>query len=311
VSQVLDSANDVVQETEPQVVRHVISAGTSDKLRSMLNAVVSPEGTGSHVVIDGYNIGGKTGTAQQITNKSYEEGKVTLTFMAYLPVEAPQYIVLTVVDKPDQSTQNSASAAGMMREVLQGIIKYKNIQPSNGASEVAADPDTMPMPDYVGAELRDASQDLNSLGLGFSCSGDGDQIVSQFPAAGERVTPGSQVILYLKSSGAELAVVPDVSKLSPEEAIQAIYDAGLSAATVYMDSGTGQESPATVETPPASETAVASETTSAGASVPPEEAATPDVAGTSLAGPAWKVEQQMPQPGAKVQKGTEVKLIIS
>jgi stage V sporulation protein D (sporulation-specific penicillin-binding protein) len=283
VSQIRDYNGNVLEEFKPSLIRRVISENTSDKLRVMLNAVVTPEGTGRNAVIEGYNIGGKTGTGQQISNKSYEEGKLTLSFIAFLPVENPQYIALALIDRPEESTEGSASAAPMLREVLEKIIKYKNIPPSEEIEAADENDGGIPMPDYTGAALMDATQSLNSLGLDYNCAGEGDIVKSQFPAADEKVTPGSEVILYLRSSGAELAVVPDVTGLSPEEALAAVYDAELSAAVVYEDAGEDDEQEAVADTTPVP-------------TVTPADR---------------KVYKQMPEPGQKVQKGTEVKLRIS
>ncbi|MDR2648216.1 MAG: PASTA domain-containing protein [Clostridiales bacterium] len=281
VSQIRDYNGNVLEEFKPSLVRRVISEDTSNKLRVMLNAVVSPEGTGRNAVIEGYNIGGKTGTGQQISNKSYEEGELMLSFIAFLPVENPRYIALALIDRPRESTEGSASAAPMLREVLEKIIKYKNIPPSEEVNAADIDDGSMPMPNYTEASLMDATQSLNSLGLDYSCAGEGDIVKSQFPTADARVTPGSEIILYLRSSGAELAVVPDVTGLRPEDALTAVYGAELSAAVVYTSDDGGWEMTAD---------------------------ATPVPAITSADRSVYK---QMPEPGQKVQKGAELKLKVS
>ena len=330
VSQILDSSNNVLQDFEPQIIRRVISADTSDRLRVMLNAVVSPIGTGKNAMIEGYNIGGKTGTAQQITNKSYEEGKITLTFIAYLPVENPQFIALAVIDKPNESMESSVSAAPMMREMLEDIIKYKNIKPSDETAVTAINDGSIPMPDYTNAQLRDATQSLNSLGLNFICDGDGDIVKSQFPMVNQRVTPGSSIILFLKQSGAELVSVPDVTGQTPDAAIKALYDAELSAASVYSGPAPSAEADSAVPSASNAESAVPAAqaadsaipaataadsavpaTTGADSAVPAATGADSAIPAANAAADTKKVVKQMPDPGQKVQKGTEVKLIIS
>jgi len=275
VSQVLDSGGNILEENKPALIRRVISRETSDDLRIMLNAVVSPEGTGRRAIIDGYNIGGKTGTGQQISNKSYEEGKLTLTFIAFLPVEDPQYIALAVINNPQESTEGSVSAAPMLRDALVNIIKYKNIRPSEEIKTAPEDDGGLPMPDYVGSPLAEATRDLNGLSLDYDCRGNGDIVNNQFPAADVTVTPGSEIILFLRSSGADLTTVPDVTGLTPDEAKAELYAADLSFANVYE-----------IESP----------------NITPAPHETPE---------GHTVIKQMPKPGHKVQKGTEVKLIIT
>ena len=276
VSQILDRNGNVLKENSPTLIRRVISSETSDQMRIMLHSVVTPEGTGRRAMIDGHNIGGKTGTGQQIANQTYEDGVLTLTFFAYFPVENPRYLALAVIDNPLESTEGSISAAPMLREVLENIIEYRNIRPSEEYEEESTNNSSLSMPDFTEVPLNEATQTLNRLGLDFVLRNDGDTVIRQFPAAGEMVTPGSEVILFIRSSEeAELAIVPDVTGLTPEEAFTLIYASNLSATSVTRFNGH---------------------------EISPED----DDESTGQT-----VHRQMPEPGQRVQIGTEVRLIIS
>ena len=96
VSSVVDENGSITHENKPEVVRKVISQETSDIVRTYMKSTVET-GTGKKAKIDGYSIGGKTGTAQQGVRAKNE---YTLSYIAYLPVESPQYVALVVVHKP-------------------------------------------------------------------------------------------------------------------------------------------------------------------------------------------------------------------
>ena len=97
VSQVVDKDGNVVKETKPEVIRKVISQETSDIVRKDLITTVEI-GTGKKAKIQGYTIGGKTGTAQQGVRA---EDKYTVSFIGFLPADNPQYIAITLIHKPE------------------------------------------------------------------------------------------------------------------------------------------------------------------------------------------------------------------
>jgi hypothetical protein len=168
------------------------------------------------------------------TSTGYADGKYRLSFIAYLPVEDPQYIALALIDSPIREAEGSTSAAPMLREVLENIIKYKNILPNE---EIPSNKNTIiageNMPDLVNTTTAYATIALNGMAMDYKCVGNGDRIDRQFPSAGSKVTPGSEIILYLADTGAELAVVPDVTGMSADEAIALIEAADLVAAPFY------------------------------------------------------------------------------
>ncbi len=236
VSQVIDSEGNVVHNQQPTVVRKPISSQTSDIIRVMLNAVVTPSGTGKKAYIEGYNIGGKTGTAQQGSNRD----DVTVSFIAYLPVEDPQYLALALIHKPPKEIvglQGSTTAAPLLKEVMESIIKYKNIPPSSGSSnKLPGENDVVTMQDLTGGQLVDVTKSLNQSGLDYEIVGSGNIVDRHHPAAGAQITPGSKIFLYVRCEDGQqetLVAVPDIVGMSGVQAIEAVNALGFMAVPVY------------------------------------------------------------------------------
>ena len=86
------------------------------------------DGSGKKAYIEGYRIGGKTGTAQKYENGRIAAGKYVSSFVGFFPSDDPQYLCLIVVDEPQGTYYGSAVAAPLAKEVFQGIIDAKNIK---------------------------------------------------------------------------------------------------------------------------------------------------------------------------------------
>ncbi|MCL2387823.1 MAG: penicillin-binding transpeptidase domain-containing protein, partial [Defluviitaleaceae bacterium] len=133
VSQVINDRNIVVHENLPHVTRRAIAGETSNFIRNEMRYVVAMQpsvgelsGTGWRSYIEGVSIGGKTGTALQGDRQSYN---YTLTYIAFFPVEDPQFLVLLTLDNP-MDTDNAIAGyivAPIVREFLVDLIEMKNL----------------------------------------------------------------------------------------------------------------------------------------------------------------------------------------
>ncbi|MBQ8941510.1 MAG: PASTA domain-containing protein [Firmicutes bacterium] len=228
VSQIIDQNGGLVKETKPTIVRKVISKETSDIIRKYLESVVQPTGTGRKAVINGYAIGGKTGTAEQGVRGSNE---YTLSFIAYLPVENPDIIAMTVIHRPPGYYDGSdVSPVPMLRDVLVKIIDYKGYQPSyevEASTSEDVPSDTIVIDDYTNTSLAETVKLLNSKKINYELIGNGDTVFKQNPAAGTAINKDTSIILNINSSGgSELLSVPDVVGLDREDAVKTIEAAG-------------------------------------------------------------------------------------
>ncbi len=120
----------VAEEIKPKLKRKVISEKASQILNQMLEKVVS-EGSGKQAYIEGYKVAGKTGTAQKYENGIIAQGKYVSSFVGYFPADNPQYLALVIIDEPVGQYYGSTVAAPYAKEVFEGIIRLKNLAPSN------------------------------------------------------------------------------------------------------------------------------------------------------------------------------------
>lgn len=116
-------------ENYPSVLKQkAISEKASSLLAEMLEGVVS-EGSGKKAFIEGYKVGGKTGTAQKYEDGHVAQGKYVSSFVGFFPANAPKYLALIIVDEPQGTYYGSAVAAPVAKEIFQSIIDIKNIKP--------------------------------------------------------------------------------------------------------------------------------------------------------------------------------------
>ncbi len=124
---VISSNGKVISEYKPVIKNQAISEKASSMLAEMLEGVVT-EGSGKKAYIEGYRVGGKTGTAQKYENGHVAQGKYVSSFCGFFPANKPEYLALIVVDEPQGTYYGSSVAAPVAKEIFEDIIKIKNIQ---------------------------------------------------------------------------------------------------------------------------------------------------------------------------------------
>ena len=190
--------NSVVLENKPTVVRKVISDETSSKVRYALESVVT-NGTGRPAFIDGYRVGGKTGTAQKVKDGRYMVGNYIVSFIGFLPADDPEVVVYIAIDNAKGVTQYGGTvAAPIARQVLLDSIDALNINKRKGASDKKYnynDKKYIEVPNVEGKSVEDAMKELKSFKVEFS--GSGNNVSIQTPSAGERILEGETIKLLL------------------------------------------------------------------------------------------------------------------
>ncbi len=191
--------NTIIKLNEPKIVRKVISDSTSKQVRETLESVVT-NGTGRPAFIDGYRVGGKTGTAQKVKDGRYMVGNYIVSFMGFLPANDPEVVAYIAIDNAKGVTQYGGTvAAPIVKNVLTEAIDILNIKKPSGASEKKyniGDKKYITIPDVTGLSRSEASSKLKELKIEFA--GDGDLVLYQSPKAGERILEGEVVRLYMK-----------------------------------------------------------------------------------------------------------------
>lgn len=189
--------NEVILENKPTMIRRVISEETSMVVRDSLECVVAL-GTGRGGYIEGYRVGGKTGTAQIAIDGKYVEGKYILSFLGIAPMDDPSISCMIAIENPKNTIQYGGTvAAPMVKEVITESFGILNIDKRKDGVEFSPrlwiDKNIYTVSSYVGesiSKLRDTSK------YRFIVLGDGLTVRSQIPEAGEKIIEGGYVILY-------------------------------------------------------------------------------------------------------------------
>ena len=125
VKKIVDGSGNTVQEISPVVTKETVSQEVSDTLRDYMYTVVS-EGTGAKAAVEGYAIGGKTGTAEKVPRGS---GNYVVSFIGFAPVDDPQVAVYVVVDEPHVADQSHCSQSSYIaKNIFSQILPYMNIE---------------------------------------------------------------------------------------------------------------------------------------------------------------------------------------
>lgn len=243
VSQVVDENNNVVFENKTEVLRKVISQETSDTVRKYLQSTLE-YGTGKKAYIDGYAIGGKTGTGEQGKRSEWIH---TLSFATFFPVEDPQVLCFIVMDKEPHYQDGVTSLAPAMKNLMENIIKYMGISPTNaeeGKVSLSSSTDKVAVGNYIGMTSVDAVEAVEKKGLKYNVVGTGRNVYNQVPEEGTEVSRDSLVILYVErgeDDPEDLIQVPNVAGLTYDEAVEKLLGAGLYPVIKGVETGTVTE----------------------------------------------------------------------
>ncbi len=174
--------------------KRVISETTSARVRKMLSQAVNKKEIRSFVA--GYDIGGKTGTAQKYENGVIASGKYVSSFIGIYPAEKPEYILLIAVDEPSNGAYyGSVVAAPYGKMYFEQMFKILNIQPENLEQDQSKLEKTIVVPNVVGKGLATAVAELIEAGLQYEIQGEGTVVTSQLLPAGTRTYSGDIVLL--------------------------------------------------------------------------------------------------------------------
>ena len=161
----------------------------------MLREVVS-KGGGKHAAIAGYDIGGKTGTAQKYENGAIAEGKYVASFIGFYPTDEPRYAILVVVDEPQGAYYGGVVAAPIAKSIFQAIFDVcETPKNENAEEEEKLMQANIELPSFVGMTLTEAVQKITSMGLQYLVAGDGVYVKDQIASPGAYVSEGDIVLL--------------------------------------------------------------------------------------------------------------------
>ena len=125
VSKIMNEDGDVIKDIQPVVTKQTVSSDVSALIRQYMGAVMESDGTGVAAKVDGYSMGGKTGTAQKYPR---EDKKYLVSFIGFAPLDDPQVVVYVVVDEPNAESQaDSLYAQYLYKGIMTEILPYLNI----------------------------------------------------------------------------------------------------------------------------------------------------------------------------------------
>ncbi|WP_070120196.1 penicillin-binding protein [Bacillus marinisedimentorum] len=212
-----------IAEKKPETAGKPISAKTAKEVRDLLETVVTaPEGTGKPYAIEGYDIAGKTGTAQIVgDNGRYMSGNgnYIYSFLGMAPTDDPELVMYVAVKQPDLEPHELGSdpTSFVFKTVMKNSLQYLNIKP-----EEKKEPEKKPdryggkLAEFAGMDAPAVMSSLKEKGIETVILGDGSKIEKQLPHAGSQVLPGEKV--FLRTSGK--AKMPDMTGWSLRDAMK-------------------------------------------------------------------------------------------
>ena len=191
--------NSIIQETSKILVRKVISSETSTIMRHALESVVA-KGGGKAAYIEGYRIGGKTGTAQKVKDGRYMVGNYIMSFMSIVPSNDPEAVFYLAIDNPKNTALlSSYTTTPIARRVLLDIIDALDIKEQKEGMEKDlewTDKIMYQVPNVIGKSVKEAKKLLSNFTIEYT--GTGETVISQSPDANTKLEDRGTVRLLLE-----------------------------------------------------------------------------------------------------------------
>lgn len=214
-----DNEGNVIETVEPEIVRQVISESTSRTMRAALEGVVS-DGTASGAYVEGYRIGGKTGTSEKLPRGNH---KYVASFVGFAPADDPQLVCLLILDEPGGAlTGGGAIAAPAVGKILAESLAYLGYE-----TRYASSGDEVSVPSVVGQTTWEAKKLCENEGLSVKIHGEGSVVTNQLPAAKAMAKSGDIINLYTEAVEEVKVEVPDFTGLTKAQVEEKAMEAGI------------------------------------------------------------------------------------
>ena len=136
VQQIVDQKGHPVKIFKPQKVRKAISAQTAKIVKNIMKTVITEGGTGVNAALDGYTVGGKTGTSRKLDGEGqYSDSSHIASFIGFAPVDNPEITIMVVIDEPKGKYYGGTVAAPVFKEIAQQTLSYLNVHPAGGTKK--------------------------------------------------------------------------------------------------------------------------------------------------------------------------------
>lgn len=229
VKSVTNTDTGAVTETPVTQVRQVISEETANEVKSMMESVVT-EGTGRHAAVNGYSIGGKTGTSEP-TEANKDEGYVA-SYVAISPVEDTKIVLLVTLYDPqgENGYQGGQVAGPVVSQMLSEILPYLGVVSDSTGDNNSSNYITVP--DVRNKTVSEAEKTLKEAGFKVKTYVDGDAntilVEDQNPKPGSSLPKNSLIVLYGEGSTTSTSVVvPDLKGMNASQATSTLQSKNL------------------------------------------------------------------------------------
>ena len=228
VSHYDNTGTKIVDETfEPVISKNVLSAKSTATLRDYLERTVN-EGGSNKSYIEGYHIGGKTGTAQKVNSVTggYESGKYISSMAAMAPIDSPEITAFISIDEPSNGAYYAGVVtAPLMKILLTDIFNYMDSEFSEDYNAVARD---ILIPEIRGKSIEEAKKILKDVNLEYNIEGSGESVTNTQPYPGYTVKEGTKITIYTGDAVDNNKVsMPDLTGLSVTSAKDILDDLGI------------------------------------------------------------------------------------
>ena len=226
VEKIVDSdTKETVYEGKRTEVDTVASETTVNKIKDLMwDTVNTPGMTGTGYRLDGYNLIGKTGTAQIADEDGggYLTGAsdIISSFAGIYPKDDPKVIIYASVKRPGGGKQNVIWKA--IKDIVVNISKYYGTDPGTTNEQELTE---YSLTSYKNKDVTTSKTELESMGMNVTIIGNGNKVTKQYPSKGDKITSGTRVFLITNDSN---LTVPDVTGLSSKQAEDLLRILGIS-----------------------------------------------------------------------------------
>jgi len=222
VERVVDSYGQVEMKNGASVRRKVVSREVADTVREMMTGVTQEGGTGTLAAVPGYQVAGKTGTAQKVdpVTGSYAMDRSVASFVGFVPANDPRVVILVVLDEPKGKDYGGLTAAPIFSSIAGQSLRYLKVMPTESVArptmatlaEAAVEPEIPAalfvddngkaprMPDFSGMSYRQVLRSMQTMQLNVRLEGSG-RVVAQSPPAGQPIRFGGETWVRLEPPG--------------------------------------------------------------------------------------------------------------
>lgn len=223
VEEIDDSRGQVLRKISPKVERQVVSTAVAERVAKMMIGTTD-DGTGTLAAVPGYNVAGKTGTAQKVdpVTGGYSVDKRLSSFVGFVPAENPKLVILVMIDEPKKKTYGGLVAAPVFARIAAQALTQLQVPPTlqvqrnrmRPLPEVEEIPPVQPvvyneagangqrrMPGLIGMSFRQVLQTMGKTRLNIKLKGSG-RVVAQSPQPGQHIPYGSEIWVRLEPPAA-------------------------------------------------------------------------------------------------------------